>query len=146
MDSLTNDKPIDFMDELNHTRAYLSLEKLRFGEDLTSMEQIKCSDFQIPALTLQPIVENAVRHGIRGTEEGRGTVAVFTQEYPDRYEITVTDDGNGFDTQILEDEDHQHLGIRNVRYRLEHTSQGSLVIHSAVGKGTTAVISLPKQI
>lgn len=146
MDSLTADKLIDFTDELNHTRAYFSMEKLRFGDDLTIEEQIACTAFRIPALTLQPIVENAVRHGIREAENGKGKVTISTQEYPDRYEITVTDDGNGFDTQILEGDDHDHLGIRNVRYRLEHMTKGSLMIESTVGKGTKAVIALPKQI
>lgn len=145
MDSLTADKPIYFTDELNHTRAYLSLEKLRFGDDLTVVEQISFTSFMLPSLTLQPLVENAVRHGIRETEDGSGTVTIATKQYPDRYEIIVTDDGNGFDTQILEGDDSEHLGIRNVRYRLEHMCGGSLTIRSVAGQGTQAVISLPKQ-
>ena len=144
MDSLTADKPIGFEDELDHTRAYLALEKLRFGDDLTIIEHIDCTSFLIPSLTLQPIVENAVRHGIRETEDGKGTVTVLAKEYPDRYEVTVTDDGNGFDTQILEGDDKEHLGIRNARYRLEHMAGGSLLIESVAGRGTTVILVLPK--
>ena len=145
MDSLTADTPIRFSEELSHTHAYLSLEKLRFGDDLTIVEQIECTSFLIPALTLQPIVENAVRHGVRETEDGRGTVTIATKEYPDRYEVTVSDDGRGFDTDRLDENDHRHLGVQNVRYRLEHMSGGSLAICSVSGQGTEAVITLPKQ-
>ena len=86
-----------------------------------------------------------MRHGIREKEDGTGTVTISTREYPDRIEVAVEDDGNGFDTKILEDDDDQHIGIRNVRYRLEHMAGGSLTINSVVGKGTSAVISIPKE-
>ena len=145
MDSLSSDTLIPFRKELEHTKAYLDLEKLRFGDELTIVEQIGCASFKIPALTLQPVVENAVRHGVRGTEDGKGTVMILTKEFHDRYEITVTDNGNGFDTKILDGDDNRHLGIRNVRYRLEHMAGGSLTYESAVEQGTAAVIALPKQ-
>ena len=144
MDSLTAEKPIEFSEELKHTRAYLALEKLRFGDDLTVAEHIGCTSFRLPALTLQPIVENAVRHGIRETDEGKGTITISANEYNDRYEITVTDDGNGFDPLASNDDTGSHLGIRNVRYRLEHICGGSLSIESEPGHGTAATISVPK--
>ncbi len=144
MDSLASETPIAFRDELEHTRAYLSLEKFRFLDELNIVEQIECDSFFIPALTLQPIVENAVRHGIRETENGTGTVTIASREYPDRYEITVSDDGVGFDVSSLERQDARHLGIRNVRYRLEQLCKGTLSIQSAIGQGTTATITLPK--
>ena len=144
MDSLTAEKPITFREELKHTRAYLSLEKLRFGDDLEVVEQIEYTDFLIPSLTLQPLVENAVRHGIRETEEGKGSVMISVREYSDRVEVTVADDGTGFDTLILEGDSRKHLGIRNVRYRLEHMCGGSLLIYSLIDEGTRATIVLPK--
>ena len=79
-----------------------------------------------------------MRHGIREKEDGTGTVTISTREYSDRIEVAVEDDGNGFDTKIHEDDDDQHIGIRNV-------AGGSLTINSVVGKGTSAVISIPKE-
>lgn len=144
MDSLSSEAPIAFIKELEHTRAYLTLEKYRFIDELNIKEQIECTSFALPALTLQPIVENAVCHGIRETENGTGTVTIASREYPDRYEITVSDDGAGFDVSSLEQQDARHLGIRNVRYRLEQLCKGTLTLQSTVGQGTTVIISLPK--
>ena len=144
MDSLSASAPIDFTKEIKHTRAYLSLEKYRFNDDLKIEEHLECTSFTLPALTLQPIVENAVRHGIRESENGFGTVVISTKEYPDRYEIVVEDNGKGFDIKSLEELDSGHMGVRNVRYRLEQICKGSLTFDSTIGQGTTAKISLPK--
>jgi len=75
LDSLQADSPIPFEQELRHTQNYLSLEKKRFGDNLRVEYEIGATDFFIPALTLQPIVENAVRNGVMRQEEG-GTVRV----------------------------------------------------------------------
>lgn len=80
MDSLNSREPIYFNKELEHTKAYLSLEKYRFGEDLDILYDIQATQFVLPPLTLQPIVENAVRHGIRETPDGKGTVTIMTRE------------------------------------------------------------------
>ena len=101
-------------------------------------------DFELPPLTLQPIVENAVRHGVRGNPDGAGTVTIATREYPDRYEIIVTDNGAGFDTgSAPQDEGRAHIGIQNVRERLASLRGGTLTFESSIGTGTTAVITLP---
>ena len=144
MDSLNSDEPIPFDRELLHTRAYLSLEKLRFNDALTVAYDIQCTSFSLPALTLQSLTENAVRHGVRGTKDGRGTVTIATGEYDDRYEVTVSDDGKGFDTSELP-EPEAHIGINNVRYRLENMCGGTLTITSVEGRGTVAVISIMKE-
>ena len=145
MDSLSVDIPIRFTDELKHTKAYLSMEKLRFGDDLQVKYDILCTSFLIPALTLQPIAENAVRHGIRETADGKGTVTIASRELDDRYEITVSDDGTGFDPGKYSETDKPHIGIDNVRYRLKILCGGTLSYNSAEGQGTKkAVISIPK--
>lgn len=144
MDALSSDKPIRFPKELDYTRAYLNLEKLRFEDDLNVEYDIDCKFFEIPALTLQPMVENAVRHGIRETPDGRGTVKISTREYSDRYEIKVEDDGIGFDVNKPDPSHEAHIGIQNVRERLARVCGGTLEIHSEIGKGTTAVLSIPK--
>ena len=64
MDSLKNREPIPFEAELNHVMNYLYLEQQRFGDKLQVIYQIKTEGFLIPPLTLQPLVENAVQHGV----------------------------------------------------------------------------------
>ena len=144
MDSLSVDVPILFENELNHTKAYLSLEKLRFEGDLKIKYDIQSTGFYLPALTLQPIVENAVSHGIRETKDGKGTVTIATRELDECYEIAVTDDGTGFDPDNYPESDKPHIGIENVRYRLKNMCGGTLSFQSAIGQGTVATISLPK--
>ena len=146
MDSLTQSEPIPFTTELEHTKAYLELEQLRFPEELKVEYDLQCTEFLLPTLTLQPLAENAVRHGIRKSESGAGTVKISTRETPDRYEITVTDDGAGFDIHAGTPDDGQtHIGLDNVRERLRRISGGELHIESAPGRGCRAMILLPKR-
>jgi len=143
LDSLSINKPILFEKELKHVQTYLKLEKKRFEEKLKINYDIRVYEFLIPALTLQLIVENAVRHGITKSEDG-GTVSIKTEENETDVIITVTDDGIGFDINDLNDEEH-HIGIKNARNRLDTMCNGKLEIQSLPGTGTTAVITIPKE-
>ncbi len=145
MDAITAEAVIPFARELAHTRLYLELEQLRFEDALQVRYDLQCTDFQVPTLTLQPLVENAVRHGIRGSERGRGVVTIATREFPDRYEISVTDDGPGFEPGVQLNDGRSHVGIQNVRDRLARVVGGELRIDSVIGQGTTATIILPKE-
>ena len=145
MDSLTQSEPIPFTTELEHTKAYLELEQLRFPEELKVEYALQCTEFLLPTLTLQPLAENAVRHGVRKSESGAGTVSISTRETPDRYEITVTDDGAGFDIGAKPDDGQSHIGLDNVRERLRRISGGELRIESSPGQGCRATILLPKK-
>ena len=108
--------------------------------------EIGCSDFNIPTLTLQPLVENAIRYGVRKSENGRGTVTVRTRETDDSIEIDVVDNGPGFvPDSVLGDKENASMGLRNVKERLKMTCGGELRIDSEIGKGTTATIILPKE-
>ena len=84
---------------------------------------------------------------MRGKRKSVGTVRIATREYPDRYEITVADDGPGFDPNapVMADDGREHIGIGNVRKRLEQISGGALRIHSELGKGTVVTIDIPKK-
>ena len=145
MDALQTNAPIPFAEELEHTREYLMLEQMRFEDKLTVRYDIGCETFSLPPLTLEPIAENAVRHGVRGNRDGRGEVTIATREYPDRYEITVTDTGPGFNPEKqLKDQGRSHIGLQNVRERLTQMCGGALDIASAPGKGTCVTITIPK--
>ena len=135
--------PISFMEELNHIKTYVWLEELRFSNKLAVEYDIKCSSFPVPALSVQPIVENAIKHGICKTEKG-GTVKIHTFETDKDYRIEVSDDGIGFDVSPQLDEGRKHIGIINSRYRIQEMLGGSLAIASTPGEGTTATITIPK--
>lgn len=145
MDSLSDEHPIPFEDELSHVRRYLDLQQLRFGDKLRVEFDLSCTDFRLPTLTLQPLVENAVTYGVRKTDTGRGLVTIRSRELPAQYEISVLDDGPGFVPDSLPgDSDRSHIGLQNVRERLSHFG-GELRIHSVPGEGTTVTIILPKE-
>lgn len=131
---------IDFQTELEQLEDYIALEQLRFEDMITFAKDIEVTSFRIPPLTIQPIVENAIKHGLLEHDRS-GTVTLQTMKEAEYIVITVTDDGVGFVLEECEKEDS--VGIRNVRYRLENMVHGSLAIESALGKGTTVTIKIP---
>ena len=145
MDSITIRTPIPFKEELEHVEHYVSLQQLRFGETLEVQYELGCTDFKMPTLTLQPIVENAIRYGVRMAPKGRGKVLVRTIEHPECYEIDVIDNGPGFDVNSVPNDGISHTGLRNVRERLKQVSGGELTVISAAGEGTTVKMIIPKE-
>lgn len=143
MEAISAKGLVPFEKELSHTRLYLELEQMRFEDALQVHYDIRCKDFSVPALTLEPIVENAVRHGIRSKPDGRGTVSISTRETEDSFEVIVEDDGPGFDPASVPEGGTDHVGIHNVRTRLKSVCGGELLIDSKQGRGTRAVIRVP---
>ncbi len=144
MDSLTRKSPVPFETELKHLKTYLSLEQTRFAKKLKIEWDIQTDSFMIPALTVQPLVENAVKHGICKSEKV-GTVKISSRELDDCFEVEVSDDGVGFDVNEPKNDGKSHLGIESVRSRLWKMCGAALEITSEIGKGTSAVIILPKK-
>ena len=144
MDSISS-KPVRFYNELSHIDTYLKLEKLRFGDKINVVYDIEAEDFEIQPLTVQPIVENAVKHGICMKENG-GTITLKTSEENGSITITVTDDGVGFDVNstVTEGSMRSHIGLENVRKRVEKYPGGKLTVESEIGKGTVVTISFRK--
>mgnify|MGYP003519819609 FL=1 len=140
---LDNPKPILMSREMEHVRHYISIENVRFP-DMTFSFEMNSDDFHIPALTIQPIVENAIKHGLMKLSKG-GTIRVVSYETESHYCVSVEDDGVGFDTDVLLDE-RKHVGIRNIRGRLKAMVNGTLEIESRVGIGTTVLIKIPKEV
>ena len=149
MDSLTTDRSVDFLTELEHVKGYLALQKLRFGDELNVEYYLETTDFKIPTLTLQPLVENAVTYGIRKKNSGKGTVIIRTRFFREIIELSVEDDGPGFSCDkneaiSLAEGNKSHVGLANVRERIESICGGELIIDSEPGKGTRAVIRLER--
>ena len=136
-------EPIPFQQELEHLKMYLFIQKQRFGDYLNVVFDVETTDFLIPALSIQPLVENAVKHGIGMKEEG-GTVTIKVREYADTFKIIISDDGVGFDPDAIDNRERQHIGLENVKNRLLLMCDAILSIESELGKGTSITISLPK--
>jgi len=145
LDSLMTDRMSPFKDELEHVKAYLELQMLRFGDELRVEYDLECIDFSIPSLTLLPLVENAVSYGVRRNEDRTGRVTIRSRREDDRIEVCVEDNGPGFVPETLpDDEDRSRIGMQNVRERIERVSDGKLIIYSKMGEGTKATIVLPQ--
>lgn len=143
MAAIHQEVPVSVSQEMSFVEKYLYLEKLRFGEELNIEYDLQGGDFYLPALSIQPIVENAVKHGTGAKLDG-GTVRIATREEKDAFVVTVSDDGVGFDPEKDLSDGREHVGIRNVRERVQKMCGGSLSITSRKGEGTTAVIRIPK--
>lgn len=130
--------------ELENVKQYLSLEQIRFEDRLHVTYDIKAGGFMVPPLVIQPIVENAVRHGVTKKPEG-GTVSISVEETESAYTITVSDNGVGFDPESIYQNGGSHIGIRNARERLARMCRGTLEINSQLGGNTTVVIMIPKE-
>ena len=138
--SLTSEELIPFEQEMEHVACYLKIEKARFRERLNVIDSTQCKDFSVPPLTVQPLVENAIKHGITKKANG-GTIKITTFEEDTHYVIEIIDDGVGFDSETTE----MHVGIQNVQNRLAATCRGTVTIKSTLGVGTRVTIEIPKK-
>ena len=146
LDSLTSRALVPLDRELDLVERYLSLQKLRMGDELNIIYDIEDNGYMLPPMTLEPFVENAVTHGLAKADEG-GTLSIRTRLGEQNHEITIRDDGVGFDPasyHIGGEGEHQSIGIENVRKRLWSMCKGTVTISSEKGKGTTVLICIPR--
>jgi sensor histidine kinase YesM len=130
--------------ELDIVKNYLFVEKQRFGDKLEIEYDLKSEDFLIPILSVQPIVENAVRHGIRKKVDA-GKVLVSTFSEKEYHCVVISDDGVGFDIALASLDNDIHIGIKNVKERIELMTGGIVEISSEINKGTQVVIKIPRR-
>lgn len=147
IDSLSNEKEVIFFRELEYIESYVNIEKVRFGERLRVEFDIQTTDFYLPSLSIQPLVENAIKHGICKRPEG-GTVWIRSYEDKEQeggYVVEVEDDGVGFDVEQWDNAKgvKKSAGINNIRFRVEAISNARLFIESEINKGTKATIIFP---
>ncbi len=136
------------LEDLDIAKHYLSMEKRRFGDQL----QIHIDDkelinddiqFDVPCFTIQPLVENAVSHGIR-KKLGTGHLWIRFACENSFNTIMIEDDGAGFDPTVLPNDGRSHIGMHNVKKRLEMLCSGIMEVHSAPGKGTRIILKIPQ--
>ena len=144
LSSLTEVKCVPFEDELKHIKTYVALEKLRFGDRLNVAYDIQTTHFMLPPLTIQPIVENAIKHGILKKIEG-GTLSVKTYETDKAYVVEIADDGVGFSISDVDFDANKHFGLKNIQYRLAKMCGADLAVKSEIGVGTTVTVKFPKE-
>lgn len=144
LESLSDDRMIPVENEIEHVKNYLSIEKRRFGDRINVVYDINEDGFAIPALTIQPLVENAVKHGLTKKAEG-GTVVIETGRRDGGYFVKVSDDGVGFDPHDMKQgsSGRKHVGIENVKNRLASTCGGTLSVTGEPGRGTVSEIFIP---
>ena len=140
LESLGEGELIPLKKELEHTRIYTEIEQLMFPEILIDY-QINDQSFMLPALTIQPLVENSIRHGVRGTKEPG--IYITTRREADEHVIVIRDNGRGFDTADESKIGGKHIGISNVRERVEKMCGGRLDVVSSPGEGCTVTIHIP---
>jgi hypothetical protein len=136
---------VEFSWELNEIRNYLTLERLRFGDKLDVDFDIEYEDFKVPPLSIQALVENAVKHGLGQKEEG-GKLRIVSRRLSDGgAQIRIRDDGVGFDVEELATQDIAHGGIVSIRERLRIEIGAEMTVTSTPGKGTTVMVTIRPQ-
>ncbi len=138
--TLSSEELIPFEQEMEHVECYLKIEKARFREHLNVIYSIQCRDFSIPPLSVQPLVENAVKHGVTKKARG-GTVKISAYDTETHYVVEIIDDGVGFDTRSTE----MHIGYKNVQNRVASMCKGEVTIKSTLDVGTRVTIEIPKK-
>lgn len=141
--TLTSTKLVSFEDELKHIQTYVSLEKLRFNNRLNFIYEIETTNFYLPPLSIQPLVENAIKHGILKKVEG-GTVTLKTREDDSSYIVEIIDDGVGFDMNNVDFKSNKHIGLNNVKHRITSMTKGEISFNSKVGEGTHVIVKFYK--
>jgi two-component system LytT family sensor kinase len=140
---------VTLADELHYVERYLRLERARFGNRLQVRTQVEPEVLHavVPVLSVQPLVENAVRHGVERRGEGR--VEIVGRHLDADVELRVSDNGVGMDSDVaakLLAGGGTGVGIANVQARLQATfgPEYGLEIDTAMGRGTTVTMTLPK--
>ena len=143
LDSVTANGGVgSFREELRAVRAYADINQQQLGDRLRMVYDIPEADFQIPLLTIQPVVENAILHGIK-PKVGGGTVTLKLEELPDCWRVTVDDDGVGFDLEAAHSQGS--IGLENVRRRMARFPGCEMRITSFPGVGTKVILIYGKQ-
>lgn len=143
LDALSCTHLIPFEKELSHIQAYVALEQADPGRTFEMIYDLETTAFQVPALSIQPMVENAVKHGMTSCTKA-GKVILRTVEKPAEYTIQIIDNGKGLGDGITQKQkERQRVGLENVRTRLEVQCRGSLEIESSEA-GVTVIIHIPK--
>ncbi len=139
--ALASEELIPFSDELEHTRAYLAVEQAQFEDSLFVDYDTPHTDFRVPPLTLQPIAENAVKHGMDPDSEPLH-ILIRTKHSASGSEIIVENNGADFEPA---DDSEPHIALKNIQQRLAMMCRGELAVTPREGGGTVVRVTIPDQ-
>ena len=134
--------PIEFNEELRHTKAYIAVETMMYGDKLSVEYDVPYTAFLLPPLTLQPIVENSILYGVARSGNPE-KITIRTSRDAAGTCLTVEDDGTGYTPQLPDSRKEAHVGLQNVRERLELLCGGTLDIAARPDGGTVVTIFIP---
>lgn len=140
IDTLGNKKLISFKEELNNVNCFVNIISIRYQEEYEIIYDLQETKFDLPAFSLEPIVENAIVHGLKEVKKNK-LIFIISQREANEIHLTIKDNGKGFDNN--EKQEHMPIGIKNVAHRLEYLLQGRLEINSRPEFGTTVDIWIP---
>ena len=137
--AVATESTIPFSTELEHTRAYLAVEQAQYEDMLIVDYDTPFTNFRLPPLTLQPIVENAVKHSMNPNYESLH-ISIRTRRTDSVTEIIVEDTGPGFD---LSNDSKPHITLKNIQQRLVIMCGGSMSITPRKEGGTVVTLTIP---
>ena len=140
IDVMQEDQLETFSASLQHLQDYIALEQIRFGDRIRFRTDVMAKEFCLPPLVLQPLVENAIKHGLTPKKEG-GTITLRTQQQGEKIIISVMDDGVGFSVEAPLQK--SSVGMSNVQFRLKQLVDGEMQVESTPGQGTVVTLTLP---
>ena len=145
--AMSSNDLIPFSRELDNIKAYVNIEKMRFGEKLKVEYESGCEDFMIVPLSIQPLVENAIRHGVYQRGAKGGTVKISTSKGDGHFLVCVKDDGVGFDygkiNAEIESGQRDSTGLSSLIFRLERMLGAAVTVSSKEGIGTEVTVKIP---
>lgn len=141
-DALSKTEPVPVIEEINHAMAYSKIEMTRF-DNVNVTFSVQDKDFKLPVLTIEPLVENAIKYGVRARKDG--LVEVMTYKEGNNHILVIKDNGIGFDLAKLQNDGKVHVGINNVKTRVENMVNGTFKIESVLDQGTKVTIIIPEE-
>ena len=141
LEAMTDEKPVPIEKEIDCIKEYVALEQADPANRFTVNYDIGFTDFKVPLLSVEPMVENAIRHGI-ATKRSEGIVRISTEKDGDLAVVTVEDNGLGFGSETAQQAEHRSIGIQNSKDRLRFMCNGDMSIVNT-GHGTIVRITIP---
>ncbi len=141
LESLTDVKMIPFEKEMEHVDMFIELARISQSKYFEVVKEFETTDFFVPAITVQPLVENAIKYGVGMSTEG-SRVVIETKIDSGFIIISVSDDGHGKKTELKSQKDHKSVGTKNVMTRLKLLCDGELSINPGP-EGTVSTIKIP---
>ena len=139
---IDDERLVPFDNEMESVDNYLYLEKQRFQDRIEVKKDLAFTDFNVPPLAIQTIVDNSIRHGISMTGV-KGTIWISSRKAENEIIVIVKDNGQGFDPEVVKSDGMNHVGIKNVKDRFSRILEGRVEVESKPGEGTTVTFHIP---